>query len=477
MTKTESTILDKIVLQRRVRIAELYDQFTIAELKPQLQPSTRSLAEALSTPASSFILECKKASPSKGLIRPNFNPVTLAQSYAPYAAAISVLTEPDFFNGSFEYLTAVTRAVKLPVLCKDFIVDPLQVYLARYYGADAILLMLSVLDDTSYRELAKIAEQLQLDVLTEVSDAEEMQRASQLGATIIGINNRNLRDLSIDPQRSIELSKQAPANALIIAESGFSDNPAIRATAPSVDGFLIGSALSAATNVDQACRELLYGAHKVCGLTRPEDALVAQTQGAGFGGLIFVPHSKRCIQLEQARSIMTFAPQLNYVGVFANQSVNDVAYLVQQLGLYAVQLHGNETTDYITELREKLATVAGGKCQIWLAISVSESVNLADRVTDLSVNHKIDRVVLDNGAGGTGTPFNWQLLDSLSADLKSKCLLAGGLSSTNVSAAQATGLTNFDFNSGVEQAPGIKDAGQLRQVFQQLRQYGREQAL
>lgn len=458
---TAATVLTKIVAQRQQRIAELASYYPPEQLAQQLPPSQRSLAAALAQPRASFILECKKASPSKGLIRADFNAVELAQTYARYADAISVLTEPDFFQGDFSYLAAVSAAVDIPVLCKDFITEPLQVLLARHFGADAILLMLSILDDQQYLQLTALAERYQLDVLTEVATAEEMQRAARLGASIIGINNRNLHDLSIDPQRSIELSQLAPAGALLVAESGFSDHTAVRATAPYVDGFLVGSALSAQANVDQACRELIYGQHKVCGLTSAADAMVVRAAGGAYGGLIHVGHSPRYVALAQAQAITAAEPLLRYVGVFADQPLADVAAFAQATGVFAVQLHGHEDIDYISQLRHALPT----STQIWKAIGVDEPLLLPEL--------PVDRYVLDNRYGGSGSCFDWQLLTSLTPAQLTQCMIAGGINQGNAAAALATGIERLDINSGVEYRKGHKDAGLIIQFFNQLRQYGR----
>jgi indole-3-glycerol phosphate synthase/phosphoribosylanthranilate isomerase len=458
---TAATVLTKIVAQRQQRIAELAAYYQPEQLAQQLQPSQRSLAAALAQPRASFILECKKASPSKGLIRANFNAVELAQTYARYADAISVLTEPDFFQGDFSYLAAVSAAVDIPVLCKDFITEPLQVLLARHFGADAILLMLSILDDQQYLQLAALAERYQLDVLTEVATAEEMHRAARLGATIIGINNRNLHDLSIDPQRSIALSQLAPAGALLVAESGFSEHTAVRTSAPYVDGFLVGSALAAQANVDQACRELIYGQHKVCGLASAADAMVVRAAGAAYGGLIHVSHSPRYVDLAQAQAIGAAEPLLRYVGVFADQPLAEVVAFAEATGLFAVQLHGHEDIDYISQLRQALPTGT----HIWKAIGVDEPLLLPEL--------RVDRYVLDNRYGGSGSCFDWQLLTSLTTAQLAQCMIAGGINQANAAAAQATGIERLDINSGVEYRKGQKDAGLIIQFFNQLRQYGR----
>jgi len=455
------SILDTIVAKRRERLAELAHQYSEATLRSRLTPSTRSLAAALAKPRSSFILECKKASPSKGLIREDFHPVQIAQTYARYADAISVLTEPDFFQGDFAYLSAVSASVDVPVLCKDFIVAPLQVLLARHFGADAILLMLSILDNKQYQALAAVADELQLDVLTEVSTEEEMARAKQLGARIIGINNRNLHDLSVDPERSKTLSKLAPSGALLVAESGYSSNEQVRDSAPFVDGFLVGSALTAQANIDQACRELIYGKHKVCGLNKMQEAMVVRAAGAAYGGLIFVPSSPRAVTTATAAQLVAAEPNLAWVGVFADQPLANIVASATELGLHAVQLHGHEDADYLAQLRKELPA----STEIWRALAVEQPFQLPALGADY--------YLLDNVRGGSGKQFAWELLSELTAEQRQRCILAGGLGLNNLTAAQATGLTRFDFNSRLERSKGDKDAGLILQLFQHIRQYGK----
>ncbi|WP_165383875.1 bifunctional indole-3-glycerol-phosphate synthase TrpC/phosphoribosylanthranilate isomerase TrpF [Pseudidiomarina tainanensis] len=455
-----NSILDGIVTTRRNSVQEFLTQLDIDAIEHNLAPSQRSLYQALAQPRASFILECKKASPSKGLIRPDFNPVSLAQTYSRYADAISVLTEPDYFQGDYRYLAAVAAAVPQPVLCKDFIVMPEQVLLARHFGADAILLMLSVLSDSAYQQLAELAEQLKLDVLTEVATDAELERALQLNANIIGINNRNLHDLSIDAQRSITMSQRIPEGVLVVAESGYSKHQEVKEAASYVDGFLIGSALSQQKNVDQACRELIYGSHKVCGLTEPADATVVRAAGAAFGGLIFVQHSPRYVSTQQAQTIVAAEPLLNFVGVFADQPLQQVVDIASTLKLAVVQLHGQEDIDYISELRKALPGV-----RIWKAIGVDEPLILPQI--------EVDAFLLDNRFGGSGQPFDWSLLNDLSATQLEQCILAGGLSLDNLNEAQATGIQQLDVNSGVEYAKGCKDAGKIVQFFDHIRTYGK----
>ena len=256
------TVLDSIVQARRERIDELRARF--GHLRAEdLERSQRSFAAALRTrsgqgrsPQPALIMECKAASPSRGTIRSDYDPASLATHYAPYAAAVSVLTEPDRFNGSFDDLAAVREVVDVPVLCKDFIVDEVQVLAARSLGADAVLLMLSVVPDDVYRELAELAHSLGMEVLTEVSTPQEMHRASALGAEVIGINNRDLRTLETDLARTEEMAPLAPAGVVLVGESGVGAAEDVRRLSGLVDALLVGSSLSGAPEPAEAAREL-----------------------------------------------------------------------------------------------------------------------------------------------------------------------------------------------------------------------------
>lgn len=256
------TVLDSIVQARRERIDELRARF--GHLRAEdLERSQRSFAAALRTrsgqgrsPQPALIMECKAASPSRGTIRSDYDPASLAAQYAPYAAAVSVLTEPDRFNGSFDDLAAVREVVDVPVLCKDFIVDEVQVLAARSLGADAVLLMLSVVPDDVYRELAELAHSLGMEVLTEVSTPQEMHRASALGAEVIGINNRDLRTLETDLARTEEMAPLAPAGVVLVGESGVGAPEDVRRLSGLVDALLVGSSLSGAPDPAEAAREL-----------------------------------------------------------------------------------------------------------------------------------------------------------------------------------------------------------------------------
>ncbi|MGL5359627.1 MAG: bifunctional indole-3-glycerol-phosphate synthase TrpC/phosphoribosylanthranilate isomerase TrpF, partial [Shewanella sp.] len=342
----QANVLTRIVATKAAHIAALKLRFPEEALKPRV--SDRSLFAALKAPKAGYILECKKASPSKGLIREEFNLEAIADIYGKYAAAISVLTDEQFFQGDMDYLPRVRARVSQPILCKDFFVDEYQIKLAAHQGADAILLMLSVLDDEKYQRLAHEAAKYQLDVLTEVSNEAELKRAIALDAPIIGINNRNLRDMTTTHPTTEALAPHIPSDRVVISESGIYTHEQVRRLRALVNGFLVGSSLMAKADIDLACRELIFGHHKVCGLTRQSDIASAAAAGAVYGGLIFAPQSARALSLEEAETLLkahraSAAPSLNFVGVFVNQAPDTIAAIAARLSLWAVQLHGSET--------------------------------------------------------------------------------------------------------------------------------------
>jgi len=209
-------------------------------------------------------------------------------------------------------------------------------------------------------------------------------------------------------------------------------------------------------DLDSAVRRVLLGENKVCGLTQATDAAAAYQAGARFGGVIFAERSPRKVDLAQAQLVMQGAP-LRYVGVFSDAPAAQVADYASQLGLFAVQLHGNEDQAYVNQLRPLLPA----SCQIWKALSVTDQLPSRDW-------QQVDRYLFDQGRGGTGKSFDWALLAGQSLD---NVMLAGGLNSENCAQAATLGCIGLDFNSGVESQPGIKDHQQLAQVFQTLRNY------
>lgn len=264
MSVETSDLLGAIVAATRTRVAHASSRVAAAGLarRVDVMPPTRGFRAALAASGVRVIAECKRRSPSRGVLRAEYDPAAIARRYAEAgAAAISVLTEPTFFDGALAHLDAVRRAVDVPLLRKDFVVDGYQLLEARVSGADAVLLIVAALDDEALRRLAQGARALGLDVLVEVHDDAELDRAIAAGADIIGVNNRNLRTLAVDVNVSFRLAARMPAGAFAVAESGVTSGADVRRLqAAGYRAFLIGERFMTATDPGAALAGLLAGA-------------------------------------------------------------------------------------------------------------------------------------------------------------------------------------------------------------------------
>ena len=262
-----STILDTILRRKHEEVAARREQVSLFELKtraasaPPLRGFADAVAAKIAAGQAAVIAEVKKASPSKGVIRADFDPAAIARSYeAGGAACLSVLTDVDFFQGSDAYLQQARAACTLPVLRKDFIVDAYQLYEARALGADCVLLIAAALDDAQLSEFAFIAAELGMDVLLEVHDLDELERALPVPAPLLGINNRNLKTFEVSLQTTLELQAMVPADRVLVTESGIlapADVALMRDAG--VHAFLVGEAFMRQPDPGAALRGLFDG--------------------------------------------------------------------------------------------------------------------------------------------------------------------------------------------------------------------------
>ncbi|AEH39767.1 indole-3-glycerol phosphate synthase (IGPS) / N-(5'-phospho-ribosyl)anthranilate isomerase (PRAI) [Buchnera aphidicola (Cinara tujafilina)] len=402
-----------------------------------------------------FILECKKASPSIGLLRTKFNIPKIIQVYKKYASAISIVTENKFFKGKFKYLKQASQCTNKPLLCKDFFIDPYQIYYARYYQADAILLMMSILSNSQYVIMSNVAKKMNIDIVTEVHNISELHRALSLNADIIGINNRNLKNLSIDLKTTCRIAPLVPSDRIVISESGINKYKQIRMLSRYVNGFLIGSHLMKSNSLKKTVCSMIYGKNKVCGLTRVEDAFIVKKSGSIYGGLFFYK-SPRYIKLRDCKKI-TSQVKLKYVGVFYNSCMKYILSRVIKLSLAVVQLHGQENQDYIKKLRSLLPK----NVKIWKALPVFNNF-------PIERYNYINCYLIDHKNGGTGKNLIGILLKKNNV---SKMMLAGGLKLNNIFQASTLGFCGLDLNSGLEISPGIKDSKKIRHAFNIIKNF------
>jgi indole-3-glycerol phosphate synthase len=263
MTDTPD-ILKRIMRRKAEEVTERAAALPLRELAARLEgaPPTRGFAAALAAQVGSgrpaVIAEIKKASPSKGLLRADFHPAEIARSYeAGGATCLSVLTDVDFFQGADAYLRQARDACGLPVLRKDFVIDPYQVYEARAIGADCILLIVACLGDAALRELAGLAAHLGLDVLVEVHDADELARALAVPGRLIGINNRNLRTFDVSLETTLGLLDASPPQRLVVTESGIhTRDDVLRMQAAGVHAFLVGESFMRADDPGEKLSDL-----------------------------------------------------------------------------------------------------------------------------------------------------------------------------------------------------------------------------
>ena len=514
-------ILDRIVAATKKRVKEAKAKLPLSKLQQQVErmPITKDFPfeQALQELDFNFICEVKKASPSKGIIAEDFPYLDIAKDYEMAgAAAISVLTEPDFFLGSPQYLQEIAEAVHIPVLRKDFIIDEYQIYEAKLWGASAILLIAAILDDDTMRRFHELADSLGLSCLVEAHDETEVLRAAKMGARIIGVNNRNLKDFTVDVNNSIRLRNLVDDSVIFVSESGLDTAADIqRLRENKIHAALMGESFMRSTDKVAKLAEL-YGPirlkcsihtsterdvlgteeifnlevpsaptveevtqpnHavkvKFCGISQEDTIPVLGETRPDHVGFVFAP-SKRQVTIEQAHSIARKLQDslqttsgdtcISRVGVFVNETIPNVIEIAKKVPLSVVQLHGDEDISYIELLRNHLEEEQLGFIQIWKAIQVQGKEDIMQWE-----QAPIDGLVVDayskEERGGTGKAIDWSLLD----DVHVTYYLAGGIGLHNVARAiRRLRPYGLDMSSSLE-INGQKDANTIRTMSQLIK--------
>ena len=297
------------------------------------------LEKALIKQDINFICEVKKASPSKGIIAQDFPYLTIAKEYElAGASAISVLTEPNYFLGEDKYLQEIAQNVSIPVLCKDFIIDEYQIYKAKILGASAILLICAILDDETLKRFFTLAEKLGLSCLVEAHDENEIKRALKMQARIIGVNNRNLKDFTVDVENSLKLRSLVPENVIFVSESGIKTKADIeKLRVHQVQAVLIGETFMRAKDKVLALNEV-YGKKisskvKFCGMKTIEDIAIINRYTPDYVGFIFA-ESKRQVSMQTASDLAkNLDEKIKKVGVFVNASLTQIEEIAHKVPL------------------------------------------------------------------------------------------------------------------------------------------------
>ena len=482
-------ILDKIIEATKIRVAQ----------EKQVETPEAVKAAALALPSDTgfpfeaalrqqdfnFICEVKKASPSKGIIAEHFPYLDIAKEYeVAGAAAISVLTEPDFFKGDKKYLQEIASTVKIPVLRKDFIIDEYQIYQAKVWGASAILLICACLDVPTLTKFRELADSLGLSSLVEAHDEQEVQMAIDCGARIIGVNNRNLKDFTVDVQNSVRLRNLVQDDVIFVSESGLETPEDIQVLRDNNIGVaLMGETFMRSPNKVEKLA-YLYGPTyytpkvKMCGISKVETIPAIVDAKPDYMGLVFAP-SKRQVTVDQAKILVEelhrgYAKKygsdtehdkngtIKTVGVFVNETVENLVTIANEANLDAVQLHGDEDEAFIQSLKERTNVEVWKAVQIRSAADVEKWIDSSADMLLFDAYHKDER-------GGTGEVFDWSSLDAFERPF----MLAGGIDSTNVARAIRTVRPyGIDISSGIE-TNGVKDDEKIKAFTKIVNSIGR----
>ena len=416
----------------------------------------------------------KKASPSKGIIAEHFPYLEIAKEYeVAGAAAISVLTEPDFFKGDKKYLQEIASTVKIPVLRKDFIIDEYQIYQAKVWGASAILLICACLDVPTLTKFRGLADSLGLSSLVEAHDEHEVQMAIDCGARIIGVNNRNLKDFTVDVQNSVRLRNLVQDDVIFVSESGLETPEDIQVLRDNNIGVaLMGETFMRSPNKVEKLA-YLYGPTyytpkvKMCGISKVETIPAVVEAKPDYMGLVFAP-SKRQVTVDQAKTLVeelhkqytkrynngaeqSNNDEIKTVGIFVNETLDNLVTIATEVNLDAVQLHGDEDEAFIQSLKERT------NVEVWKAVQIRSAVDAAAWI-DSSADMLLFDAYHKDERGGTGEVFDWSCLD----EFERPFMLAGGIDSTNVARAIRTVRPyGIDISSGIE-TEGVKDDEKIK---------------
>lgn len=400
------------------------------------------------------IAEIKPKSPSAGTLNADIDINAVTRSYSRYAAAISVLTDEKYFGGSFDVLSRVSQQASVPTLCKDFILDEVQVEDARRAGAEAVLLIVKILPRDRLRCLHDKIESLNMVPVVEVQNEDELRTALATEAKCILINSRNLETFEIDLGTAARLSPSIPPGIAIIAASGIETRSDIDSLLRYTNVFLVGSSLMRAPDLDYKLRQLsgIGNLVKTCGITSLADARSAVEHGADLLGLIFVQESPRHVAIDTARAICSELGSERCAGVFRDASLAEIKSLQKQVGFKYVQLHGTESADMVDQVRPAIKAVS---------VACRDGVERASRFADAHF------VLFDLPKSTTSNITVANVVEWVNKiEPPMPFLIAGGLNPDNVTevinSVSAKNFVGVDVASGVESAPGVKNADLLR---------------
>jgi indole-3-glycerol phosphate synthase / phosphoribosylanthranilate isomerase len=419
------------------------------QLKENLVKSDRDFFSALKG-KNNIITELKFNAPSSGKTKCTKSISEIINIYDTYASAISVLTDQKYFAGKLEFINEVKAHTKLPVLRKDFITDPYQIYEARYYGADAILLIASILSKEEIDEFLKITHSLGMNALVEVREEEELAKVLMTDAKIIGINNRNLKDFTLNLDQTKRLKELIPKDKIVISESGIYTNDEIIDL--DTNAVLIGTSLMNAEDMQKTLQGLHRTKIKICGITNETDATTCIKENIDLLGFNFYKDSKRFIKTSLAKEIIKNLPNtVQTVGVFVNHTSEEIKNIAQETRIDFIQLHGDESDEFSKEFSNN-------------SIKVFRIENTAPKDTQLSTYAKMFDTFTPE-FGGSGTTFNHDLIKTQ----RGKIFVAGGITHENITDSLKLNPYCIDVCSGVESEPGKKSETKIKKLLDEVK--------
>ena len=416
---------------------------------------------ALTSKSLNIIGEIKPCSPSAGKLLKDGQIDAILEVYKRQCAAISVLTDENFFGGSFDLLSYVKQKTGLPVLCKDFIVSEKQITLAKQHGADAVLLIAKILTEAELMSLFEEAERQALVAVVEVNNESDIAKVNSIAAKVVLINNRDLDTMQIDLDTTARLAPALNPDVLIISASGIKTRNDIQNLSNTTRNFLIGTSLMQSTSLENQLTAFKRNTKvKVCGITKPADALMAANAGADYIGLIFAQSSPRKVELETAREVRTaIGNRAKTVGVFQNQDIEYVNGTAEELEMDYIQLHGSEDRDYISNCIKPVIKFLPYTAPDETVYALANTPNLKHILFDAQKNgDKQEPISIEDNLMRLANR-----LSSRSQFALPPFFIAGGLSPDNV-AFVVRMLKPFavDVASGVESAPGVKSQELIR---------------
>ncbi len=450
-------ILDNIIERKKAEVVRHKELRPLETFQSAIRKSTRDFKAALSERGMGLIAEIKKKSPSENVIIKSlsFDEIAIIYEQNSFVKALSILTDFTFFGGNLELLRKAESLTSKPLLRKDFIIDEYQIYESRFFGADAVLLIARILERKQIQKFIDIAADYDMNCLIEIHNENEIEKLPE-NIKILGVNNRNLDTLKVTLDTTLQIFRRLRMRAeILVTESGIHNLKDVRKVEKAADAMLIGTSILKSADINKKIDSFFRPRVKICGITNFEDARLAAELGADFLGFIFYDKSPRYVDPETVRAIIRNLKGANtdirFVGVFVNESPEEINRLQEFCKFDIIQLHGEESESTIKLLNNPVIK----------AFRIKDETDV-----DIIGNFESEYILLDSFQegeyGGTGKVFDWSIIDKIDGR---KIFLAGGVTPDNFHSACEVLPYAIDISSGVEISYGKKDKEKLTRIF------------